>query len=514
MRGDFEAHAADIPEEIEVVEPFAGRFELRGKSLRTHAARGVLINAAFQIGLSSLGLLKRVGIAAFLTASEFGVWGLLVTTLITLTGLKQLGIADKYIQQSESDQVAAFQKFFTLSFAFTLLFCAIVAVALPVYIVLIYGRPEILGPGFVLSLSLLASAFTSPLLIPYRKMQFVRQRALTSVDPVVSTVVMIGLAAAGMSYWSLILGTLAGSVAIAIVAVVTCPYPIRFRYEPGTLREYYDFSWPLFVNGLVALLRVQGAVLVGSWTVGLAGIGAIGLAGQFAAYVTRVEGIIAQTMYPAVCAVADRTAVLFETFIKSNRIGLMWGLPFGIGLFLFGPDLVDHVLGERWSIVEPLLQTFGLILAARQIAFNWTLYMRAVGRTKPIAIESFIGFGIFVTVTAPLMFLLGLDGYVIGVSVDVAVSLVVRTYFMSKLFEGFKMLRHMWRAAAPCVPAVAAVLLARFVESGERTFGIAIAELGIFVAVVALSTWLFERELIGEAIAYLRGRPGPAAAQG
>src|SRR5262245_11583019 len=103
--------SADMPE---VPPGRAAASETGGRGLRAPAARGTLTNAAFQIGLAVLGLLRRVLIAAFLTREEFGVWGLIVTTLITLAWLKDLGIADKYVQQNEPDQEAAFQKAFTM----------------------------------------------------------------------------------------------------------------------------------------------------------------------------------------------------------------------------------------------------------------------------------------------------------------------------------------------------------------------------------------------------------------
>src|SRR3954462_2767023 len=93
-----------------VSEPGVSRtaeIETGGRGLRVHAARGTLINASFQIGLAGLGLLRRVVIAAFLTRGEFGVWGIIVTSLMTLSWLKELGISDKYVQQDEPDQEAA-----------------------------------------------------------------------------------------------------------------------------------------------------------------------------------------------------------------------------------------------------------------------------------------------------------------------------------------------------------------------------------------------------------------------
>src|SRR5438270_2168570 len=77
-------------------------------SLRRHAARGTVINSVFQIGLYGLGTLQRVAVAAWLTRREYGFWGVLLASLIALAWLKEIGIADKYIQQSEPDQEAAF----------------------------------------------------------------------------------------------------------------------------------------------------------------------------------------------------------------------------------------------------------------------------------------------------------------------------------------------------------------------------------------------------------------------
>src|SRR4051794_28277644 len=129
-----------------------GRIDLHGRSLRQHAARGTIINSGFQVGLAALGFLRRVIIAAFLTREEFGIWGILVTTLMTLAWLKEIGVADKYIQQDDDDQEAAYQKAFTLELLLSLGFFAVVAAALPVYAV-VYGREEIIVPGIVLALS-------------------------------------------------------------------------------------------------------------------------------------------------------------------------------------------------------------------------------------------------------------------------------------------------------------------------------------------------------------------------
>src|SRR4051794_1720347 len=188
------------------------------ENLRTRAARGTLVNSAFQIGLAGINLLKRVAVAAFLTREEFGIWGIILTILITLVWLKQVGIFDKYVQQSEPDQELAFQKAFTLELLMSAGYFALCCVVLPFY-ALAYGHHDILLPGIVLSSSVLLTALQTPAWVPYRELQYARQRTLTSVDPVVSAVAMIGLAAAGFGIWGVAVGSVIGSAAGAIVCI-------------------------------------------------------------------------------------------------------------------------------------------------------------------------------------------------------------------------------------------------------------------------------------------------------
>jgi hypothetical protein len=73
--------------------------------------------------------------------------------------------------------------------------------------------------------------------------------------------------------------------------------------------------------------------------------------------------------------------------------------------------------------------------------------------------------------------------------------------------------RHALRAVLPSVPAVAVVLGARLLEgSTERTLALAAGELTTYLAVTALATWAFERDLLREALGYLRRRSGAVAA--
>lgn len=476
---------------------------LAGRSLRRHAARGSIINGAFTVGLNTLGLLRGFVVAAFLDASDFGVWGILVIAVGGLFWFKEVGISEKFVQQSDADQELAFQKAFTLEAIFTTIFMGIVILAVPL-VALAYGRPELLAPALVITLAVPAVVFQSPLWVFYRSMDFARQRTLQALDPVIGFVVTVVLAIAGLGYWSLVLGTVAGAWAAAAGALSASPYPLRWRYDRGTMREYVRFSWPLFCGNGARFIVAQSGLLIASRSLTIAAVGFITLASQISNYTNRVDQILAQTLYPAICAVRDRVDLLFESFVKSNRLALMWGVPFGLGMTLFSADLVHFVLGDRWRGAVGLMQVFGVLAAANHLAYNWDQYFRARGDTKPIATWAAFNLVATLALTVPLMLWLGLDGYAIGMAAATAVSLAGRFYFLGRLFPGFGVARHVIRSIAPTIPAVGAVLLVRLLVGGEDTLVRALGEMALFGVVTIAATALLERSLLREAIGYLR----------
>lgn len=477
--------------------------EPRERSLRERAARGTLINVTFEIGLYTLTFARGLIIAAFLTRAEYGVWGILVVTLGTLALLKQVGISDKFVQQDDADEERAFQQAFTLELFSNGLLTVVLLVALPLFAVA-YGQWQIFVPGLVIVATVLVQSFRAPAWVYYRNMRYARQRLLDAADPVVGFVVTVALAVGGFGYWSLVIGYASGVLAAAIVAVIFSPYRLRVRYDGEVMRSYFAFSWPLLVANGSGLLIPQLSIFLGQSKVGLAGVGAMNLAGTIVNYTDRVDQLVTWTLYPAICRVKDRLDLLLEAFLKTNRLALMWGIPFGVGLALFAPDLVRYGLGRRWEPAVGLIQVFGLIAALNHIGFNWTAFLRARNETRPMAIAGPIVLVAFLVVACPLLLIYGLGGFSVGMAFMTLVSLAVRTYYLKRLFPEFRMLRHAARAVAPSVPAAGVILLAR-VGGAPHGVGWALAEVGTYVVVTAAATLLTERRLIVEVFGYLRG---------
>jgi O-antigen/teichoic acid export membrane protein len=476
---------------------------LRGRTVRQHAARGTIVNAGFSIALAVITLLRGVVIARFLTRADYGVWGILVASVATLFSLKQVGVADKYIQQEGEDQQLAFQHAFSVECVVNGAFVIFLVAAVPA-IAALYGRSQLILPGLSLVLLLPAYTLQAPVWIFYRQMRFAEQRLIQAMDPVIGTVIAIVLAVVGLGYWSLIIGVIAGGWAAALLAVRASPYQLRFRINRRVLRGYLSFSWPLFVVSLSALVLTQVSLFFGTEVTGLVGAGAITLAANVSQFAERADEIVSGTMYPLICAVQHRIDLLYESFVKSNRVALVWAMPFGLGLSLFASALVRYGLGERWHAAIPLLVAFGITAAVGQLGFNWDDYFRAIGNTRPMAWTAAITAMSFLAAVIPFIYLWGLTGFAIAIGIQTLVNVGCRMFYLRRLFDGFAVLRHAARAAAPTLPAVAVVLIIRAIRPGTTHGGEILAQLLLYALLVSGATWILERGLLLEMREYLR----------
>jgi O-antigen/teichoic acid export membrane protein len=246
---------------------------------------------------------------------------------------------------------------------------------------------------------------------------------------------------------------------------------------------------------------------------GLAAAGYITLAVTLTRYADRADQIIATTIYPAICVVRDELATLREIFVTSNRVALMWVLPFCAGFILFSPDLVRFVLGAKWEPAVLLLQGLAGTAAIQQLGYNWFSFYRARGDSSRQAVEAAVSTAAFLLLALPGLFVWGAWGFIGGRLAGAIMVLVVRRHYVRRLL-GIELLALAVRGAAPIAAATALVLVVRTVAwSGPRTLAQAAVEVALFLACSAALTWATERPLVRDLLAQLRARrAGPVLA--
>jgi len=482
--------------------------------LRRRTARGGAINGAFLGGAEALVLAQGLIVTALLGPVAIGLYGVVTTTAMTLVALKRVGIDEAFVQQSEAAQEEEFQRAFSIELGLAVLLAVTIAVAAPV-LALAYGEESLLPLTLAVAYLPVAFALQSPGWIFYRRMDFLRQRLLQGVVPLVTFAVTVPLAVAGVGVWSLVIGPFAGNAIGVAAAMRLSPYRLRLRFDRATARRYLTFSWPIFLAAGAALVVQGGQVFAFDLEGGIAAAGFITLAATLTRYADRADQIVATTIYPAVCAVRHRRAVLEELFTKSNRLTLAWTLPFCASIGLFAGDLVELVLGEEWRPAVVLLQGLAVAAGLQQLGYNWFAFYRARGESRPQAVESAVMLAGFLALAVPGLFLWGFEGFVAGRVAGTVLVLAVRRSYIRRLLPGVRTAALTARAAVPVAAAALVVLVLREgVWSGDRTAARAVVELVAFGGLVAAVTWWLERDLLRELGAYARpgGVRAPAVA--
>jgi O-antigen/teichoic acid export membrane protein len=452
-------------------------------------------------------------IARLLDADQVGTYGIVSVTVMTLLSLKQVGIDEAFVQQDSDDQESAFQHAFTLDLALSAGFALLVIATAPL-IGWVYGDWSLTPLMVALSLLPLLFALQAPAWVFLRRMDFVKQRSLQAVVPVVTLTATVALIVAGLGAWALAIGALLGNAAAALFALVVSPYRVSWNWDRAVARKYLTFSFPIFLAAICGLIIRQGQTLAFETKLGLAGAGYLTLAVTLTRYADRADQMITQTIYPAICAITDQPKRMAELFEKSNRLTAMWALPFGAGLALFAEGLVRNVLGTKWLPAVPLIQIIGVSTAIYQLGFNWTAFHRAVGRTRPQTIYAIVGLVTFLAVPLPLLFSRGATAFAWGLFAVNIVAGSMRWAYMRQLLPDARIAGFVGKALVPPLIASAVIVAFRAILHGGTSLTRMIIEVLAFVAVYAAATALSERSLLREAVGYVRASRIPMEASG
>jgi O-antigen/teichoic acid export membrane protein len=483
--------------------------------LRRRTLRGAIVTGGFLVLIDGLVLVQGLIVTRLLGPSAIGLYGVVSTTVISLIALKRVGIDEAFVQQEQPDQEREFQYAFTLELGLSGAMALIILASAPL-VALVYRDHRLLPLMASLAYLPIAFALQAPLWVFFRRMDFRRQRSLQAIQPLVSFLITVPLAAAtNLGVWSLVIGQVGGYVVAVAAALVASPYRLAIRFDRSVGARYLLFSAPILLTVLATLLVAQGQILAIKLHDGLAAAGFITLAVTLTRYIDRADQIVTATIYPAICAITGQRRALEELYLKSNRATLIWVLPYAVGIVLFTPDLVTFVLGHSWTGAIVLLQGLAVVGAITQLGFNWFSFYRAHGNTRPPAIEAGVGAAAFFAFAIVGLLLDGFDGFVAGRIAAALLALAVRGVFIRQMLPGVRYRDLVAPTLVPILLATGAAVAVRLaLWGGHRSLLQALLELGLFAVVYSVSAIRRERLLLAELVQALRGRTEPVVVSG
>lgn len=285
------------------------------------------------------------------------------------------------------------------------------------------GSPGLGFPIAVACASLPLTSFSSIQLALFRRrLDFKTIMPVRIAVALVPLVVTVPLALAGMGFWSLIIGTIAGNAVNAAALTALSSWRPKLFYSVDLLRDMFAFSgWSLLEAIAIWATSWAGTFVVGS----LLDSYHLGLYRQPMTFVNSAFGLVTSATTPVLFASLSRlqgSDEEFRSFFCRFQFSVaMFVLPLGVGIFCFRDFLTDLLLGDQWGDAALMMGCWGLSTGA-MIVFSH--YCSEVFRSKGKPKVSLLCQVLYMCVMVPTLYVSALAGFERLVVANAAVRLV------------------------------------------------------------------------------------------
>lgn len=257
-------------------------------------------------------------------------------------------------------------------------------------------------------------------------------RLLTTAVP---AILSIPLALAGLRYWALVAGSLAGSFIQLLLLWNLSNWRPRFSYDLRQLKQMLGFSIWISLESLLAWLYLWiDSVIVGAYLTSAD----LGLYRTGNLLVTSIFGMciapLAPVLYSSFSKLQSQKHKLDQALANSTIIISMISIPLGTGLFLTRNLLEFVVFSSQWSGIATVIGLIGLLNGVTWINGPQIQAFRAIGR--PDINTKLMLIGLLYSIPLFLIFIpYGLDAFVQVRLLSISITFIIRLVLSKKFFN-------------------------------------------------------------------------------
>lgn len=433
--------------------------------IQSRTVRNISYIGAAQLIVLALTLFMVAVLTRLLTPEDFGIVSIGMIFMALFSTVQDFGIAPAVIQRDSRVEES-------ISVGLTLrLIIAGILVATLVFVspslADFYGNKAIAPVLIVMS----ANLFIQPLAFPSyvmlnRTLRFSCMAIGSMAQYAVTAVVAISLALAGFSYWSIVLGSLAGSVCYVAVVnhygrVLRGP-----RIDVKLMKELLGFGSHLLIVGLMVYVIFNVDQMVVGKVFGTVVLGIYFVAVKFGRTLgEQISGTANKVLFPTMARMKDELERLKVGYVQSLRMIAIVAVPLTMGMAALAPLFVGVVLGKDFreaALPIAILSFQGLLNALIPPAANVLI---ATGRPKYMSSQSTVQAALMVVLIYPVALHFNIEGVCY---LTTLLSLGVFIYFLvvfSRIFKaGFV------EISKPIVPALVSGLVTLVALSVGATY--------------------------------------------
>jgi PST family polysaccharide transporter len=353
----------------------------------TGTSRRVVAGAGWLYGYRSLervlDFLAVLVLARLLPPGDFGVVAIASSFVTIVEGLSAFEV-EKVLIRARDDDRALYDSAWTASMLRGTV-SALCMVAIAPWL----GDSRMTAVLFVLAFGPVLSGLANPRFVGFeRDLVYSRLAILTIGAKVVSVAATLLVAFAYRSYWALVLGMLANTLASTILSYALRPY--RPRLSLARFRDIFAFSGWLSLASVVTTLSMETDRIIVGRVLGVADAGLYYMTQRIGVLPTReLISPLQRILFPSFSEMAHDRDRLRRMVVESTNVLGSLSLPAAFGFALVANDFVPLALGRRWVTIVPLLVVLVPYLGLRGTLSMTLPCVMALGRTRLLFSVSF-----------------------------------------------------------------------------------------------------------------------------
>ena len=373
-RASREVGAPGAPEERPFVAPL---HDARGKSVQ---------GSAVSVGSQAVRFVLRTGsmvvLARLLTPEDFGLQAMVMVMTGFLALFRDAGLSAVTVQRDtvSHDQVSTL---FWINVAIGVVLAVLLALASPA-IAAFYRDSRLTS---ICTVSALAFLFHGVSIQHYallqRQMRFVTLAVIETAAAAVGVAVGVGMALLTFGYWALVGMAIVTPLVTAIGCWASLPWIPGAPGRHREMRAMLSMGGTLTLNSMVMYLGYNAEkILLGRFW-GAEALGVYGRAYQLISLpADLLMSGVATVAFPTLARLQDDSERLHRAFLRGYSVVVSLTIPTAVVCAVFADDIVQIILGPKWSEVVPVFRLMMPTILAFALINPFAWFLISSGQTR------------------------------------------------------------------------------------------------------------------------------------
>lgn len=360
-------------------------------SLASSVRQAVIWRSGSQIVAQLVAWGSTLAVVRILNPADYGLFAMTQVVLAFLSFLNGYGFASSLIQEREIDTTKIRQGFGMLLLVNGAI--ALIQLGLAPLAAAWYRQPVIAELLRVQALIFLATPFIAlPEVLLMRELDFRKPAIVNLTATAISASVALGCALAGLGVWTLVYAPIAFFWARAAGLTLAARFFVLPSFRFAGAGAMFRFGLVVLGSHLFWTIVTQADVFIASRSLDAHQLGLYAEALFLTTIVaSKFVPPLNEVAFPAYARLQDDMPTLTASFLKAVRLIMLVTAPLYFGLAVVAGDLVDVVLGAKWTAMAPLVSVLALAMPALTLHILFAPALNAVGQPRITMQASLLG---------------------------------------------------------------------------------------------------------------------------